>query len=178
LVDGVQAVRDQGPVRVPVTVRDGDGDLVPDSMPVVTMVKHGQYIEEGDSIDVDQEVGILARLDRALERHPLAGFIAEGGATFGSFNESAEVAFRRVAFSGYPVVKVGRGNADGVAYRHGPVSIAGGNLSATKARLLLMACLLRFGGLPPARDPDAPTATEVRATEQALDRFREIFASH
>ncbi len=178
-VEGVRAGGGRALERIRVRVRAADGGLVPEAVPVVALIKHGQYIEEDDAVDPGQEVGIQARLDRALERHPLAGFVAEGGSPFGSFNESAEVVLRRVAFSGYPVVKVGRGNAGGVVSRtYGPFAIPGGNLTATKARLLLMACLLRFGGLPPARDPDAPTGEEVQATDVALERFREVFASH
>jgi hypothetical protein len=162
-----------------VPIRDANGDLAPEAVPVVALAKHGQYIEEADEIDAGQEVALQARLERALQRHPLAGFVAEGGSPFGSFNESAEVVLRRAAFSGFPVVKTGRGNAGGVASRtYGPFAIPGGNLTATKARLLLMACLLRFGGLPPARDPEAPTPDEIRATDRALEPFREVFGSH
>ncbi len=178
-VDGVRRDPTGAIVRVDVSVRDGDGLLVPESIPIVGLVKHGQYIEETDVVDIEQEVGILARLARALERHPLAGFVAEGAAPFGSLNESAELALRRVVFSGYPVVKVGRGNADGVAEAtYAPFAIAGGNLTATKARLLLMACLLRFGALPPAADPTAPTPDEVKSTQRRLDLMRGVFAEH
>jgi L-asparaginase len=169
-----------GPIaRVAVAVLDGKGGLVPEAIPVVGLVKHGQYIEESDAVDIEQEAAILAWLGRALARHPLAGIVAEGSAPFGSVNESAELALRRTVFSGYPVVKVGRGNADGVAEEtYAPFAVAGGNLTATKARLLLMACLLRFGALPPAKDPDAPRPEEVRATQAGLDRFRAVFARH
>jgi hypothetical protein len=78
-----------------------------------------------------------------------------------------------------PVVKVGRGNADGYVDRtYAPLAIAGSNLTATKARLLLMACLLRFGSLPPAADPTDPTADEIRAVRAGLDRYQEVFDSH
>ena len=165
--------------QVDVAVLDREGGLVPEAIPVVGLVKHGQYIEESDDVDVEQEVAILAWLGRALARHPLAGIVAEGAAPFGSVNESAELALRRTVFSGLPVVKVGRGNADGVAEgTYAPFAIAGGNLTATKARLLLMACLLRFGALPPARDSGAPTPGEVRSTQAGLDRFRAVFARH
>ncbi len=178
-VEGVRGVGGGPIARIEVPVLDADGGLIPEAIPIVSLVKHGQYIEESDAVDVGQEVAILARLARALERHPLAGFVAEGAAPFGSVNESAELALRRAVFSGYPVVKVGRGNADGVAEgTYAPFAIAGGNLTATKARLLLMACLLRFGALPPARDPATPTADEVGATQAGLDRFRAVFADH
>ena len=46
---------------------------------------------------------------------------------------------------------------------HDPCFIGGSNLTATKARLLLMACLMKFGSLPPAADPDHPTSAEAAA---------------
>ena len=178
-VDGVRAGPGGASELVRVVVRDDLGALVAEAMPIVSLVKHGQYIEEDDVVDVEQEVGIVGRIVRSLARHPLAGFVAEGAAPFGSLNESAELALRRATFCGLPVAKVGRGNAGGVTEdRYAPFAIAGGNLSATKARLLLMACLLRFGALPPARDPDRPTEDEIRSTQIALDRFRAVFASH
>jgi hypothetical protein len=93
--------------------------------------------------------------------------------------ESAEAALRLATLSGMPVVKVGRGNADGYVDRtYAPFAIAGSNLTATKARLLLVACLLRFGALPPARDPSAPTGDEMRAIRERLDQFQDVFDSH
>ncbi len=58
------------------------------------------------------------------------------------------------------------------------LAIAGSNLTATKARFLLMACLLRFGSLPTAADPDNPTADEIAATERAVVPYQETFATH
>jgi hypothetical protein len=78
-----------------------------------------------------------------------------------------------------PVVKVSRGNADGpVDPTRVPLAIAGSNLTATKARLLLMACLLRFGSLPPAADPLQPTAAELEATRAALAAYQTVFDTH
>ena len=89
----------------------------------------------------------------------LAGFVAEGSAPFGAMSNSVDAALKRATFSGMPVVKVGRGNAGGfVDPTRDPLAIAGSNLTATKARLLLMACLMKFGCLPPAADPAKPTA--------------------
>jgi hypothetical protein len=166
-----------GPVSVP--VRDAGGQLRPAAMPVVAIVKRGSYAEEDLRIDPNQEPEVRVRMDRALDRHPLAGFVAEGLAPYGSVNESTEAALRLATYNGFPVVKVGRGNADGVTEAiSAPGAIAGGTLSATKARLLLMACLLRFGMLPAAVEPAQPTPAEVGATEAALDRYREVFARH
>jgi L-asparaginase len=75
------------------------------------------------------------------------------------------------------VVRVGRGAPEGFA---DPTSIfiSGSNLTAIKARLLLMACLMRFGSLPAARDPDNPTARERAAIESAVQDYQGIFDTH
>ena len=58
------------------------------------------------------------------------------------------------------------------------LAIAGSNLTATKARLLLMACLLRFGSLPPATDPTAPTPAELAAVQARLAEYQAVFDTH
>lgn len=163
---------------LPETVRDESGGLKPEIMPLVGLVKHGQYIEETDDIDATREVGILTRLARVVATGGLAGFVAEGSAPFGSFNESAEAAFRICVFSGVPVVKVGRGGGGITEKTYAPFAIAGGNLAPQKARLLLMASLLKLGLLPPAADPANPTRDEIRATRAALERYQQIFDTH
>jgi hypothetical protein len=165
--------------RVAVRIRDREGGLVGDAIPAVTIAKFAHYGEQDDVIDVAGEPGIVAQVQRNLAKHRLAGFVAEGTAPYGSMNESAEAALRLATLSGMPVVKVGRGNADGFVDRtYAPLGIAGSNLTATKARLLLIACLLKFGGLPPARDPTNPGDDEIRAIRAALDRFQDVFDAH
>jgi hypothetical protein len=94
-------------------------------------------------------------------------------------SNSVDAALKRATFSGMPVVKVGRGNAGGfVDPKRDPLSIAGNNLTATKARLLLMACLMKFGCLPPAADAAKPTAAETDATKDKLKQYQEIFDTH
>jgi hypothetical protein len=78
---------------------------------------------------------------------------------------------------GLPTVRVGRGAAEGFADPF-PLVIAGSNLTSTKARLLLMACLMRFGALPMAANPDAPTATERDALIAAISEYQEVFDTH
>ena len=58
----------------------------------------------------------------------------------------------KAAFSGIPVAMAGRGAPMGFADPT-DFQIAATNLTATKARFLLMACLLKFGSLPAAKDP-------------------------
>jgi L-asparaginase/Glu-tRNA(Gln) amidotransferase subunit D len=108
-----------------------------------------------------------------------SGFVVEGAAPYGRAAPAAERALRRAAMLGMPVVMVGRGNAEGFVPPGVPdFAIAGSNLTSTKARLLLMACLLRFGAPPSARDPDRPTDGEHQAIRDMLDRYRTVFAEH
>lgn len=164
---------------VSVPVKDGQGCLLGTAIPKVTIVKHARYLPEDTSGDASGEVDILARIEKNLREAPLAGFVAEGSAPFGAMSNAVDSALKRATFSGMPVVKVGRGNAGGfVDPTRDPLAIAGSNLTATKARLLLMACLMKFGCLPPAADPARPTEAEKEATQAKLQEYREIFNTH
>ena len=63
---------------------------------------------------------------------------------YGNLMESLAAALKRAALTGMPVVRVGRGNAEGFTKPPSATEliISGSNLTATKARLLLMACLM------------------------------------
>ena len=61
----------------------------------------------------------------------------------------------------------------------GGISVSSGsNLTATKARLLLMAALLKLGCLPPAADPDRPTPAERDAVRKKVAEYQAIFDTH
>ena len=90
----------------------------------------------------------------------------------------ADRALQVAVLSGMPVVKVGRGQPGGEANRTDPLFIAGSNLSATKARILLMACMLRFGAIPPAADPEHPTESELAAAREYVAAVQALFDSH
>jgi L-asparaginase len=79
-----------------------------------------------------------------------------------------------------PVVNVGRGNAGGVTKPATPneMIISGNNLTATKARLLLMAALMKFGALPPVVNPDCPTDAELAAIRARLVQYQMVFDTH
>lgn len=163
-----------------VAIKGDRGDLLPGAIPKVTIVKHGRFLTDDPSAgDPSGEVDILARMEMNLREAPLAGFVAEGGAPFATMSNSADAALRRAVFSGMPVVRVGRGNAEGIVDpKRNPLGIGGSNLTATKARLLLMACLMKLGSLPPAADPDRPTAAEVKAVEAKIAEYQHIFDTH
>jgi hypothetical protein len=177
----VQGSRVQGSKvgTIAVQIKDAQGHLLGTAIPKVTIVKHARYLPEDTSGDASSEVDILARIDRNLREAPLAGFVAEGSAPFGAMSNSVDAALKRGTFSGMPVVKVARGNAGGfVDATRDPLAIAGSNLTATKARLLLMACLMKFGCLPPAADPAKPTAAETEAAKAKLKEYQEVFDTH
>jgi hypothetical protein len=162
-----------------VRIKDPQGALLATAIPKVTIVKHARYLPEDASGEPAAEVDILARIERNLHEAPLAGFVAEGSAPFASMSNAVEAALKRATLSGMPVVKVGRGNAEGIVdSTRMPLAIAGSNLTATKARLLLMACLLRFGSLPPAVDPEHPARAELEAIQAKLAEFQSVFDTH
>ena len=102
----------------------------------------------------------------------VTGNLAAVGADPGPPNDLA-------ALQGIPVVKVGRDAPESFVPAAGHrLWIGGGNLTAAKARVLLMACLLRFGVLPAAADPRTPTVAERAAIRALLAEFQTIFDTH
>ena len=91
--------------------------------------------------------------------------------------ETRKQAILRAVYSGLPVVCVGRGNNEGFSQPRASF-IGGGNLTSTKARLLLMACLLKFGALSPAADPANPTEAERELIQKKLGQYQAIFDTH
>ncbi len=176
----VRGVRREGEkiAPVPVRIKDDRGDLLPGGIPKVTIVKEAyQYSRDAALDDPIGEVDILARIEENLRTAPLAGFVGEGMAPYGIMSQDVDAALRRAVWSGMPVVKVGRGNAEGFAPRIPPF-LSGSNLTATKARLLLMACLMKFGSLAAAVDPGNPTQAEFEATMARLEAYQAVFDTH
>jgi hypothetical protein len=177
----VQGSRVQGSqvAMITVPVKDAKGNLLPAAIPKVTIMKHARYLPEDTSGNESSELDILARIEKNLRDAPLGGFVAEGSAPFGAMSNSVDAALKRATHRGMPVVKVGRGNAGGfVDAKRDPLAIAGNNLTATKARLLLMACLMKFGSLPTAVEPMRPTAAETEAIKAKLSQYQEVFDTH
>ncbi len=180
LPDSVSAVRrtSSSLERIKVAVKDDQGLLVPSAIPVVSIVKDGSYstLEIGD--DPSLELDLIASIDHKLSLGKLTGFIVEGIVPYGaSPSQARDKLLRMACFSGIPVAKVGRNAAEGFADPE-QFQIAARNLTSTKARLLLMACLLKFGSLPPANDPDNPTAGELKAIRKVLADYQLIFDEH
>ena len=181
LPDSVTGVRGTGTASQPVMVRtkDADGGLLPEAVPHISFHKHARYLRGTSSAEPDEEVALLAQIDDNLRHHPLAGFVVEGTTPHGNTTASADTLLRRATYLGMPVVRTGRGFSLGfVSPERVRNEIAGSNLTPTKARLLLMACLLKLGALPPAVDPDRPTEEEMAATKRATAAYQAIFDTH
>jgi hypothetical protein len=162
---------------MPVPIKDSGGVLLPTAIPSVRIVKVGHALSEDLSDDPAHEPDISSRVKHCLHAAPLAGFVGEGMAPYGVMTEAQDAALSRAVFSGLPVVNVGRGNTEGMTYIRPPF-IGGSNLTATKARLLLMACLMKFGAPPPAADPTSPTPSEVQATMAHMAAYQAVFDTH
>lgn len=172
----LRSKQDGALIGVAVQIKNSEGELLDSAIPKVSIVKDGNYIDEGNG--PDSEVDLLALLGANLQHAPLAGFVVEGLSPYGNPpSEGRHQVLLRAVCSGMPVACVGRGNNEGFTAPAG-LFIGGRNLTATKARLLLMACLMRFGGLPPAAAPERATKPELDAIREKLALYQAVFDTH
>src|SRR5262252_5727257 len=156
---------------VPVAIKGPDGKLLDTAIPKVTITKDASYWDDGPP-DPEAEVDLIAMIGYMLRGAPLAGFVVEGFTPYGRSASNARARLMlRAIHSGLPVVRVGRGNTEGFVPLDNPVFIGGSSLTATKARLLLMACLMKFGALPPAANSDQPTPEEAAAIREKVAQY-------
>jgi L-asparaginase len=176
----VVARSEGGLTTVPFATKDAEGNLLPAAIPVVTIVKSARWQTDDDGArNAASQVEILARLDALLALPQPAGLVSEGLAPYGGSIAPVEAALDRVVSSGIPVAQAARGDAHGFMQANADnLRIETNNLTATKARILLMACLLKFGALPPAKDPTAPTAAETAAIKEKLKLYQAVFDTH
>lgn len=182
LPDEVTGVRQgsRGIETVSVRIKGREGELLDSAIPKVSIVKDGGYGDDevGAEADLNRQVDLVALLADKLRHAPLSGFIIEGWTPYGTMPSVARYQLMvRAAYSGLPVVRAGRGNTEGYVPVREPF-IGGSNLTSTKARLLLMACLMKFGSLPPAADPAHPTELEAAALRSKLVQYQAVFNTH
>jgi hypothetical protein len=164
---------------VAVTIKGADGSLFASAIPKVAINKDASDWDEDSATDPEAEVDLVALIGQMLRAAPLAGFVVEGFTPYGRPASAARHRLMlRAVYSGLPVVRVGRGNTEGFVPVHDPDFIGGSNLTATKARLLLMASLMKFGSLPPAADPDHPTTAESAAVRDKVAVYQRVFDTH
>ena len=165
--------------QIPVAVKDAAGQLRGEAIPEIEMLDFNSWMT---STPPDTPDPVVPRVESAMARclgeAPLCGLIAEAQ-TSGHFDRNDALMIDRAALSGFVVVKVSRGTPATIL---GAVPenlfIEGSNLNANKARILLMACLLRFGCPPPAADPAHPTEAEAAAVRSHLAKIQEVFDTH
>jgi hypothetical protein len=177
----VMGVRREGSglATVPVAIKGKEGELLESAIPKVAITKEASYWGDDASVDLEDEVDLVAMIDHMLKRAPLAGFVVEGLTPYGStVGLARQRLMLRAVYSGLPVARAGRGNTEGFAALRDPTFIAASNLTSTKARLLLMAAMMKLGSLPPAADPDRPTAAEIAATRAKVAQYQAIFDTH
>ena len=162
---------------VEVQLKDAEGSLLGAATPKVTMVRYNRYVKDNALALAEEEVEVLARIEKNLRDAPLSGLVAEG--IGGNVHEPLWNALDIAALSGIPVVRVSRGDEGMmVTVNDADLTIEGNNLSPVKARLLLMATLMKFGALPPAANPRKPTDQEKQAIHDKVRAYQEIFNTH
>jgi len=161
-----------------IAIKNAQGELLPEAIPSVSIVKEGGYFTEEFGGDPAEESDLIALIDRKLKLNRLGGFVIEGQVPYGSMTSALrQRVLERAIYSGFPIVRVGRGAPEGFA-EGTEIWLAGSNLTGTKARLLMMACLMRFGALPPAKDPANPTAAEKKAIAELVAQYQRVFDTH
>jgi len=165
--------------EIDVHVKNNQGELLESAIPKVTIFKYARYVPDDFSDDPDMVVEVLGRIEKNLVDSPLSGFVLEGNAPYSSADVPTVAALRRAALTGMPVARVGRGHHAGFTPPNpNDLFIEGSNLTATKARLLLMACLMKFGSLPLPQDRDHPTVSELDAIRGKVASYQAVFDSH
>lgn len=177
-VEGV--LRENGALKsVTVTIKDANGDLIPSAIPKVAIVKGDHWYDDGGEPNPLGEKGIIGTIDMLIEKYPLAGIVGEGLSPYSSLPEAQDRMLRRAVLSGLPVVKVSRGDARGlVKVNPSNLFIEGNNAIATKARLLLTAAIMKYGAMPHAANPDAPTDAEIAAIKKKVAQYQTLFETH
>jgi L-asparaginase len=174
-------IRREGGVigTIPVTIKDANGDLLESAIPKVAIVKDASYWNSGFEEEMENEVDLVAMLDHMLTNAPLSGFVIEGLTPYGAITAPARSRLlQKAIYSGIPVARTGRGSPEGFIPTSDPTYIGGSNLTATKARILLMAAIMRFGMLPPAANPDKPTDAELGAIFAKNKQYQSVFDTH
>ncbi|MCL5067171.1 MAG: hypothetical protein M1368_02305 [Thaumarchaeota archaeon] len=168
-----------------VTVKNDDGSLREEAIPQVHMVKYSSYNQTSEKVDPNSESDImswinLSRQERDDGSHmKMHGLVFEGSSPYAKGSPSQIKALEIAALSGLPVVRVGRSDPGGkVPTNPNDLTIEGNNLDANKARILLIASMLKLGCMPIARDPNNATSAEKNRVIETVAKFQEIFETH
>lgn len=177
-VNGLQLTSNGKIASMTVPIKDAHDRLLEDAIPAVELVDlndwmtaDGNPVESADAKANSLVQGLVASCS-------LPGLIA-ASVQGGHFDAVESAMLDRIALQGIPVVKTFRGATAGFVYPNPHnLLIEGSNLPPSKARILLMACLLRYGCPPPAADPNLPTEAEMTAIRTHLAKFQAVFDTH
>ncbi|MDB6092711.1 MAG: hypothetical protein JWM32_273 [Verrucomicrobia bacterium] len=162
-----------------VAVKDPGGKLRGEAIPQVEAVDLSDWMTgtTGPNAKAAQRL-VQDALARCVADSPLVGLVAES-VQGGHFDQVEVEALNQAALQGVPVVKVFRGANAGFVYPDpGNLFIEGSNLNSSKARVLLMACLLRYGSLPIPLDAKQPTPAELEKIRAQLALYQAVFDTH
>ncbi|HWA85131.1 MAG TPA: asparaginase domain-containing protein [Opitutus sp.] len=178
-VPGLQRAADGHIERTDVTVKDETGHLRGAAIPEVELLDFNSWMTSNPPGTPDP-VGSRVRsaIARDLGESPLCGLVCVAPLA-GHFDRHDALALDEAAMVGVVVVKVSRGNpGTTLGEVEENLTVEGSNLNANKARVLLMACLLRYGDPPPAKDPAHPTEAEKTAVRAHLAKIQAVFDTH
>lgn len=178
-VSGVRRAADGRNETIDVAVKDRAGHLRGAAIPEVEIMDFNSWMTSNPPGTPDPvDARVASAVARVLGESPLAGLVCAAPLA-GHFDRNDALALDRAALSGIVVVKVSRGNPGVLLGEIAEnLTIEGSNLNANKARVLLMACLLRYGSPPPARDPAQPTPAETAAVRAHLAKIQAVFNTH
>ena len=157
---------------VSIAVKD-DGGLREAAIPRVHIVKYGAYMDEDETANPDNEVDIIARIDKALREQAssdaasprLHGFVLEGSSPYGLGGMAQHRALEVAAFSGMPVARVGRADPGGrVPSGWDDLTIAGSNLGSVVKIVCSRSSLPGVGRRPGMMPPAWHSGSLSRAT--------------
>lgn len=143
-------------LRGPVQVKTGERELHPAAVPKVVIHKSAFY-HRGD----EDEFADLAHTEQ------LAGVVIEGRNPYGAVDRQTTEAARDAALRGVPVVLTGRGNTAARSVPDRERLFVTTDLPSVKARILLMAALLKLGALPTGPD-----------RHERIAAYQDIFDTH
>lgn len=166
-------------VRAPRPVKDDAGRLREEAVPTVLVYKYGRYSGDAATDSARERAALWAWIEAHLDgaTRPL-GIVLEGNPSYGHAEPWIEDVLTVALYAGVPIVRAGRGNGSGFVRIPPAPFAAASNLTASKARILLTAALLRLGSLEPAADPGNPTAAEQRRTAAGIAAYQELFDAH
>lgn len=159
---------------VSVALKDGAGRL--QAQPTVAVLHSPAWSPDDAERDGASEFEVMMCTARVLRESGLGGVVGVGN-RHGLFLPAAEQALHRAALMGVPIVKLSSGS-EAPSAATGSLFIRAGDMAPNEARNVLASCLLRYGALPPVRDPAKPTARELTAIRTHLSLYQAIFDAH